>query len=98
MLPRIRWRIWIPWMMLFVVTNGCDNSTQIAREAADRQAEQNRQMAQLNKEVAAGTHRLVEADAKTRQELIGVHRLSLISAFLYYRYRPPVSTVRHSSS
>jgi hypothetical protein len=59
---------------LFAATNGCDDkATQIAREAADRQAQQNTELAQLNKEVASGTHQLVEADAKARQEIVGVH-------------------------
>src|SRR5262249_35050075 len=46
---------------------------QIAREAADRQAQQNTEMARLNKEVAAGSHELVRADAQARKEVIGVH-------------------------
>jgi hypothetical protein len=71
-LIRKTWILLIP--VLFGVTNGCDDRvTQIAREAADRQAQQNTEMAQLNKEVASGSHQLVEADAKARQELVGVH-------------------------
>src|SRR3954454_5541449 len=59
---------------LFAATQGCDDkATQIAREAADRQAQQNTEMAQLNKEVASGSHQLVEADAKARTEIVGVH-------------------------
>jgi hypothetical protein len=55
--------------------SGCDEeSAQIAREAANRQAQQNTVMADLNKEVAGGTRRLVESDAHARQEIIGVHR------------------------
>ena len=45
-----------------------------SREAADRQAEQNRQMAKLHQEVASGTHELVAADALARQEVFQVHR------------------------
>jgi hypothetical protein len=48
--------------------------TRIAREAADRQAQQNTAMAELNKEVAGGTRRLVGADAQARKEIVGVHR------------------------
>jgi hypothetical protein len=60
--------------VLLGVTNGCDDRVaQVAREAADRQAQQNTEMAQLNKEVASGSHQLVEADAKARQEIVGVH-------------------------
>src|SRR3982751_1682465 len=63
-------------LLPLAVSHGCENKTssQIAREGADRQAQQNTEMAQLNKEVASGTHQLVEADAKARQEIVGVHR------------------------
>jgi hypothetical protein len=54
---------------------GCDDrAARIAIDAADRQAEQNREMAQLNREVAAGTSRLVTEDAKARQQALEVHR------------------------
>jgi hypothetical protein len=45
---------------------GCedDRVAQIAREAADRQAQQNTQMAELQKEVVSGTKSLVDADPK----------------------------------
>jgi hypothetical protein len=60
---------------LSILTSGCDDTaTRIAREAADRQAQQNTAMAELQQEVAGGTHRLVEADAQARKEVIGVHR------------------------
>src|SRR6476620_2701996 len=75
MLPKVRWRIWVPWITLMGATIGCDDATtKLARESADRQAEQSKQMAQLTNEVATGTHELVAADAKARQEVIGVHR------------------------
>src|SRR4051812_5681724 len=59
-----------------IATSSCSDNrvTQVAREAADRQAQQNTEMAQLNKEVASGSHQLVEADAKARQEIVSVHR------------------------
>ena len=65
----------IPWIVSVILMSGCDDrAAQIAREAADRQAQQNTAMAELNKEVASGTHRLVEADAQARKEIVGVHR------------------------
>ena len=45
---------------------GCSDGERVAKvatEAADRQAQQNQEMAQLNREVAEGTKRMVEADA-----------------------------------
>ena len=64
----------IPWILVAIATSGCDDrATRIAREAADRQAQQNTSMAELNKEVASGTHQLVAADSQARKEIIGVH-------------------------
>jgi cobalamin biosynthesis Mg chelatase CobN len=74
MFPKHKRQTLILSITLFAATNGCDDkATQIAREAADRQAQQNTEMAQLNKEVASGSHQLVEADAKARTEIVGVH-------------------------
>lgn len=74
MLQTIKHTTWILSTVLLAATHGCeDKSAQIAREAADRQAQQNTEMARLNKEVASGTHQLVEADAKARKEIVGVH-------------------------
>lgn len=54
---------------------GCDDrATRIATQAADRQAQQNREMAQLNREVAAGASNLVTEEAKARQQVLEVHR------------------------
>jgi hypothetical protein len=65
---------WITLIVIVSLISGCnDPATQIAREAANRQAQQNTAMADLNKEVARGTHQLVEADAKARKEIVGVH-------------------------
>ncbi len=67
-------KLWILWIQLIAVIPGCDDRvTQVAREAADRQAQQNTAMVELNKEVARGTHQLVEADAQARKEIVGVH-------------------------
>jgi hypothetical protein len=68
-------RTWIPLIALSTVISGCDEeATRVARQAADRQAQQNTVMAELNKEVAGGMHQLVEADAKARHEIVAVHR------------------------
>ena len=60
--------------ILIVSIAGCDNDddrvAQVAQESAERQAQQNQEMSKLNREVATGTRRLVEADSKARQELI----------------------------
>lgn len=55
---------------------GCRGDVvEIAREAADRQASQNTEMIRLNREVAAGTERLVEADAQSLRSLLLAYRL-----------------------
>jgi hypothetical protein len=75
MYPKLNLPIAIPWIVSLILISGCDErAAQIAREAADRQAQQNTAMAELNKEVAGGTRRLVEADAQARKEIVGVHR------------------------
>jgi hypothetical protein len=65
------------WGLLLMVT-GCqqDDSrvARVAQEAAQRQAEQNKQMAQLQGQVAEGAKRLVEADAKARAEVAAMQR------------------------
>ena len=55
-----------------ITMTGCDENERVAKvatEAAERQAEQNVEMAQLNREVAEGTKRLVAADAEARKDL-----------------------------
>lgn len=46
---------------------------EVATQAADRQAAQNVEMARVQREVAEGTRRMVEADAESRKEIITVH-------------------------
>jgi hypothetical protein len=75
MLNTFNLKTWIPSIVLLILISGCDDGAiHIAREAADRQAQQNTAMAELNKEVASGTRQLVEADAEARKEIVGVHR------------------------
>jgi len=55
-----------------IPVSGCSDSDRVAKvatEAADRQAQQNTEMAKLNREVAEGTRRMVEADAEARKDL-----------------------------
>jgi len=60
-----------------VLLTGCTDNEEVARvamQAADRQAQQNSEMARLNREVAEGTRRLVEADAEARKEVLAMQR------------------------
>ena len=62
---------------LLLAAAGCEDDkrvVELAREAADRQAEQNRHMARQNEQIAAATRELIEADAKSRQDMVALHR------------------------
>lgn len=62
----------IVWLILCA---GCDDEVaEVARQAADRQAQQNQAMAGLQESVARGAQELVTADARARREFFGVHR------------------------
>lgn len=54
-----------------LMASGCSDENarvaQVAIDAAQRQAEQNQEMSQLNREIAAGTKRLVESRAEADQ-------------------------------
>ena len=64
--------------MMILAATGCENEdTRLARLAeqyGERQAEQSKQIIELHREVAEGSRQLVEADAKARQEIVGMHR------------------------
>ena len=62
---------------LMLTMAGCEEEERLAEMAErhlERQAEQNRQMADLQKEVAEGTRQLVEADARAREEMVALQR------------------------
>lgn len=64
------------WLALAALSPGCDSNervVQVATEAANRQAEQNQRMAELQREVTEGTRRLVEAEADARAEFTNLH-------------------------
>jgi hypothetical protein len=64
----------IPLLIVFL---GCDPKpdsriAEMAREQAAHQAQQQREFAAMQKELAEGSRRLVEAEAKARQETVAV--------------------------
>ncbi len=62
---------------LMLTMAGCEEEERLAEMAErhlERQAEQNRQIADLQKEVAEGTRQLVEADARAREEMVALQR------------------------
>jgi hypothetical protein len=66
--------VWIPPILTLIISGCDDGAARVAREAADRQAQQNTAMSTLTQEVASGSRELVAADARARHEIIGVHR------------------------
>jgi hypothetical protein len=63
--------------LVVVPLTGCNDNervAQVATQAADRQAEQNKEMARVNREVAEGTKRLVVADAEVRKDAIAMQK------------------------
>ena len=68
----------MPTILLLLAILGCNNSddrlVELSREHAVRQAETQRQMIDLQKEVAEGSRQLVQSDAKAREELTGLQR------------------------
>jgi hypothetical protein len=64
-------------VLLLALAIGCDEDKRLidqAREADERQAEQNRQIAHQNHELAEATNKLIEADANSRGELVALER------------------------
>lgn len=64
-------------LMLTVI--GCDEDenrrlAEMAEKHLERQAEQNQQVVELQREVAEGSRRLVEADAAARQDMVALQR------------------------
>jgi hypothetical protein len=51
-----------------------DRLAQMAEHSVTQQAQQNAEMARLNREVAQGTNRLVETDSLARRELLAAQR------------------------
>jgi len=73
-------RLVIPIVAILTLTMiGCDENenkrlAEMAEKQLERQAEQNRQTSELQREVAAGARQLVEADAKAREEMVTLQR------------------------
>ncbi|QDU96518.1 hypothetical protein Pla8534_43390 [Lignipirellula cremea] len=64
---------------LMLTAIGCDEEenkrlAEMAERHLERQAEQSRQVTELQREVAEGSRRLVEADAQARQEMVTLQR------------------------
>ena len=72
---RNRPTLWI--LLAILLLAGCKQNkdarlARMAQESTQRQAEQNQEIVRLNREVAQGTSRLIEADSQSRQELIAL--------------------------
>jgi hypothetical protein len=69
---------WLGLALLAAAVSGCPDEddwvAQLAVEAANRQAAQNQELAQLNREVAEGTRRLIESEGQSRAEFAKAQR------------------------
>ena len=74
----MNWLCRVLWIALIVLLIGCEETdprvVQVAMESTRRQVEQNRQMGELQQQVAEGTKQLVEADSQARQKLVELQR------------------------
>ena len=73
------WRLARSGIVLFTLTAiGCSpldrEATEIARESMERQAEQNKMLAEQSRKATQAADNLVQAEAKARQELIEVQK------------------------
>ena len=78
-MKRITPKYAMPSVWLFaMLAIGCESNDQrlvtLSHEASQQQADQNRQISHQNHELAEATNRLIEADAESRKELVGLER------------------------
>lgn len=71
-------RLCLPALMLAVLASGCETNderlVEFSREASQRQADQNREIAHQNRELAEASKELIKADAESRRELVALER------------------------
>ena len=74
----IRRRLCLPELMIVCLVVGCETNDErlvdVAREASERQADQNREIAHQNRELAEASKELIKADAQSRKELVALER------------------------
>jgi hypothetical protein len=70
----LRWLTPIPFLILVGCSSDDQRLIDLSRQSVDRQAEQNRLVANNNQQVIDATKRLVEADAQSRREHIQLHQ------------------------
>lgn len=85
--------------MLLVTATGCEPSenpklAEMAERHLDRQSEQNRQMNELQREVAQGSRQLVAANAKAREEMLALQREVQVERAEVGRQRDALETER----
>ena len=86
-----------PTILIALLLAGCNSSpdewlVDLAKSHEKSQAEQSQQMARMQQEVAEGSRKLVEADAKARQGADGDPARTAIRPG---RHRPPARRTRN---
>jgi hypothetical protein len=71
-------RLYLPMLTITAIVLGCETNderlVEVAREASQRQADQNREIARQNRELAEASKELIKADAESRRELVALER------------------------
>lgn len=71
-------RLFLPILAMIVTALGCETDDErlvdVAREASERQADQNREIAHQNRELAEASKELIKADAESRRQLVALER------------------------
>ena len=71
-------RLFLPILAMIGLALGCETDDErlvdVAREASQRQADQNREIAHQNRELAEASKELIKADAESRRELVALER------------------------
>lgn len=71
-------RLFLPILAMIVTALGCETDDErlvdVARDASERQADQNREIAHQNRELAEASKELIKADAESRRQLVALER------------------------
>ena len=64
--------------LVIVLLTGCEEKdarlAEMAQESVRQQAKQNEEMSKLNREIASGSKRLIESDAKAREDVLAMQK------------------------
>ncbi len=92
-------RCYVSLFVLMIFLAGCSSDERLitlSREAANRQAQQNQEMARVNRSVAEGTNHLIEEHAQSRKDLAELQGTVQAQQSEIHRQRDALETERRS--